>query len=101
MHVGVLVRYQIEQEVARWVTTMGLSEYASKLSGTYSGGNKRKLSTAMALIGEPNLVVLDEPTSGVDPISRRKLWDILIEARKRGEQISKFIIRQFLLAQIK
>ncbi|CAH0387825.1 unnamed protein product [Bemisia tabaci] len=80
-------RYQIDQEVARWVTTMGLSEYASKLSGTYSGGNKRKLSTAMALIGEPNLVVLDEPTSGVDPISRRKLWDILIEARKRGQAI--------------
>jgi ABC-type Mn2+/Zn2+ transport system ATPase subunit len=46
-----------------------------------SGGNKRKLSIALALIGNPKLVLLDEPTTGVDPISRRKVWDTLLELR--------------------
>ncbi|KAF5274074.1 hypothetical protein FQR65_LT04472 [Abscondita terminalis] len=67
----------VEQEVNMWLHALGLDEYADKLCGKYSGGNKRKLSMAIALIGSPLLVMLDEPTSGVDPVSRRKLWDTL------------------------
>ena len=49
---------------------------------TLSGGQKRKLSVAIALIGDSKLVVLDEPTSGMDTTSRRKLWDMLKRAKK-------------------
>lgn len=44
-----------------------LTAYAGRCAGTYSGGNKRKLSTAIALIGDPDMVFLDEPTTGMDP----------------------------------
>ncbi|CAH0387824.1 unnamed protein product [Bemisia tabaci] len=86
-HLRGIHRSQTDQEIKKWMSVLGLTEYSEKLVGAYSGGNKRKMSTAMSLIGDPSLVVLDEPTSGVDPISRRKLWDILIEARKRGQAI--------------
>lgn len=65
----------------------GLKEYADRPCGTYSGGNKRKLSTAMAFIGEPPVVFLDEPTSGVDPVSRRKLWDIMSKCQESGQSV--------------
>ncbi|URD75953.1 ABC transporter [Musa troglodytarum] len=55
-------------------------------SGSYSGGMKRRLSVAIALIGDPKLVFLDEPTAGMDPITRRHVWDI-IEDAKRGRAI--------------
>jgi len=53
--------------------------------GTYSGGNKRKLSTAIAMIGDPSVLFLDEPTSGLDPAARKHLWDTVSEERDRGK----------------
>ncbi|XP_047205480.1 retinal-specific phospholipid-transporting ATPase ABCA4a isoform X1 [Girardinichthys multiradiatus] len=65
--------------VAEWaIQKLGLSEYAGRSAGTYSGGNKRKLSTAIAMIGCPALVLLDEPTTGMDPLSRRFLWNSIM-----------------------
>ena len=55
-----------------------------KRVGTLSGGMKRKLSISIAFIGGSRLVVLDEPTTGVDPCSRRSIWDIVIQ-HKKGE----------------
>nr|XP_010308903.1 PREDICTED: retinal-specific ATP-binding cassette transporter [Balearica regulorum gibbericeps] len=67
------------KRVAEWaIQKLGLPMYADHLAGTYSGGNKRKLSTAIALIGCPPLVLLDEPTTGMDPQSRRLLWDSIV-----------------------
>uniref|UniRef100_A0A8C9PR90 P-type phospholipid transporter n=1 Tax=Spermophilus dauricus TaxID=99837 RepID=A0A8C9PR90_SPEDA len=67
------------EKVANWsIQSLGLSLYADRLVGTYSGGNKRKLSTAMALIGCPPLVLLDEPTTGMDPQARRMLWNTIV-----------------------
>uniref|UniRef100_A0A663MJ33 P-type phospholipid transporter n=1 Tax=Athene cunicularia TaxID=194338 RepID=A0A663MJ33_ATHCN len=67
------------KRVAEWgIQKLGLPMYADHLAGTYSGGNKRKLSTAIALIGCPQLVLLDEPTTGMDPQSRRLLWDSIV-----------------------
>ncbi|XP_054279050.1 phospholipid-transporting ATPase ABCA1-like [Macrosteles quadrilineatus] len=77
----------IKSKVETWVRFMGIDEYARAPCGTYSGGNKRKLSTAMALIGDPAVVFLDEPTAGVDPVSRRRLWDVLARCQKTGQAI--------------
>ena len=52
-----------------------------------SGGNKRKMSTAIALIGSPPLVFLDEPSSGMDPVTRRKLWNVLSSVRENGQSL--------------
>ncbi|CAL8399525.1 unnamed protein product, partial [Arctogadus glacialis] len=71
-----------EYEVARvseWaIWKLGMSEYAGRSAGTYSGGNRRKLSTAIAMIGCPALLLLDEPTTGMDPHSRRFLWNSIM-----------------------
>nr|XP_061820635.1 retinal-specific phospholipid-transporting ATPase ABCA4-like [Nerophis lumbriciformis] len=65
--------------IAEWaIQKLGLSEYAGQSAGTYSGGNRRKLSTAIAMIGCPALVLLDEPTTGMDPLSRRFLWSSIV-----------------------
>ncbi|KAK7304602.1 hypothetical protein VNO77_42485 [Canavalia gladiata] len=63
-----------------------LTDAAKVRAGSYSGGMKRRLSVAIALIGDPKLVILDEPTTGMDPITRRHVWDI-IENAKRGRSI--------------
>lgn len=55
-----------------------------KRVGTLSGGMRRKLSISIAFIGGSRLVVLDEPTTGVDPCSRRSIWDMVIQ-QKKGE----------------
>ncbi|KAF4110511.1 hypothetical protein G5714_007542 [Onychostoma macrolepis] len=74
--------------VAEWgVQKLGLVKYSEKSAGTYSGGNKRKLSTAMALIGCPPLVFLDEPTTGMDPKARRFLWDCILSVIKEGRSV--------------
>jgi len=67
----------IETVVNDKIYQMGLTEYQNRLAGTYSGGNKRKLSVAIAMIGEPTIVFLDEPSTGIDPAARRFMWDII------------------------
>uniref|UniRef100_A0A8C7BVD0 ABC transporter domain-containing protein n=1 Tax=Neovison vison TaxID=452646 RepID=A0A8C7BVD0_NEOVI len=61
--------------------------HADKLVKTYSGSNKRKLSTAIALLGEPSVIFLDEPSTGMDPVARRLLWDTVTQARESGKAI--------------
>ncbi|KAI7986720.1 ABC transporter A family member 2 [Camellia lanceoleosa] len=63
-----------------------LTKAAQRRAGSYSGGMKRCLSVAIAVIGDPKLVILDEPTTGMDPITRRHVWDI-IENAKKGRAI--------------
>lgn len=67
--------------VEKAMADVGLREQAGALAGTLSGGQKRKLCVAIALLGDPRVVFLDEPTSGMDPHSRRATWNILQNAR--------------------
>uniref|UniRef100_A0A8B9HXT4 P-type phospholipid transporter n=1 Tax=Astyanax mexicanus TaxID=7994 RepID=A0A8B9HXT4_ASTMX len=80
-----------EREISRvveWgIQKLGLVEYAGRCAGTYSGGNKRKLSTAIAMIGCPPLVLLDEPTTGMDPHSRRFLWNAIMSVIRDGRAV--------------
>lgn len=70
------------------IDEMGLAEYADRYAGTYSGGNKRKLSVAIAMIGEPALVFLDEPSTGMDPVAKRFMWDVITEIVTKREKCS-------------
>lgn len=71
-----------------------LTEAANKISGTYSGGMRRKLDLAMSLISSPDIIFLDEPTTGLDPRSRKSMWDIISKLRSGGVTI--FLTTQYL-----
>ena len=60
-----------------------LQNHAYNSTGNYSGGNRRKLSLALAIIGNPSVIFLDEPTAGVDPTARRKIWSTLVYIQER------------------
>lgn len=75
---------RIVENLAKALT---VDKYIDKVTKTYSGGNKRKLSTAIALIGDPSLIFLDEPSAGMDPVARRMLWDALSRVIASGKSI--------------
>ncbi|XP_050225584.1 ABC transporter A family member 2 [Mercurialis annua] len=72
----------INSVVQESLANVRLTESAKVRTRSYSGGMRRRLSVAIALIGDPKLVILDEPTTGMDPISRRHVWDIIQNAKK-------------------
>ena len=69
------------------IAKVSLQEKAQARVGKLSGGQKQRLAVACALVGDPELVFLDEPTTGLDPQSRRQLWDIVRSFRDRGGTI--------------
>jgi ABC-2 type transport system ATP-binding protein len=71
-----------------------LAESARKLAATYSGGMRRKLDLAMTLVTRPQIIFLDEPTAGLDPRSRRTMWDIVRELV--GDGVTVFLTTQYL-----
>uniref|UniRef100_A0A8C9YSP4 ATP-binding cassette sub-family A member 2 n=1 Tax=Sander lucioperca TaxID=283035 RepID=A0A8C9YSP4_SANLU len=82
------IPWKDQERVVQWaLEKLELSKYADKPAGTYSGGNKRKLSTAIALIGYPSLIFLDEPTTGMDPKARRFLWNLILDVIKTGRSV--------------
>ncbi|CAH8434439.1 unnamed protein product [Schistosoma turkestanicum] len=78
---------QIPITVSELLQNMGLSPYADRIASAYSGGNRRKLSTAIAIIGKPQVILLDEPTSGMDPVGKRFMWDQIIALVKEGRSV--------------
>jgi len=72
----------------------GLSEAKKKLVKTYSGGMRRKIDIAMSLLGDPRIIFLDEPTTGLDPQSRLSLWKTIEELKASGTTI--FLTTQYL-----
>ena len=71
-----------KERVAGALDAMGLTEAAGRLAGTYSGGMIRRLELAQALINAPRLLVLDEPTVGLDPIARGVVWEYIARLRE-------------------
>jgi len=69
----------LESQSQTMIDKLLLTDYQDKCAGTYSGGNKRKLSVSIALIGEPPIVFLDEPSTGIDPVARRFMWNFISE----------------------
>ncbi|KAJ4974684.1 hypothetical protein NE237_007858 [Protea cynaroides] len=72
----------IKSVVQESLDRVKLAKAAKMRAGRYSGGMKRRVSVAIALIGDPKLIILDEPTTGMDPITRRHVWDIIEDAKK-------------------
>jgi ABC-2 type transport system ATP-binding protein len=71
----------------RVLEEVSLTEKANARVGKLSGGQKQRLAVALALVGDPELIFLDEPTTGLDPQSRRQLWDILRRFKSQGRTI--------------
>lgn len=76
----------VDEEVNKILEDVDLVDKASALTKDLSGGQKRKLSVGIAIIGDPKLIILDEPTSGMDPHSKRHLWSVL-QSKKQGKVI--------------
>src|ERR1051326_504694 len=75
---------EINQRGDRYLRMFGMDRFKNRLAGRLSGGMKQKLSLASALIIEPKILILDEPTTGVDPVSRREFWDALADLSSHG-----------------
>ena len=73
---------KVESEAHRLLKEVELEDAAHVRSTMYSGGMRRRLSVAISLIGNPKIVFLDEPTTGMDPVSRRKVWNTIERAKK-------------------
>jgi ABC-2 type transport system ATP-binding protein len=82
-----LTRSQIEDRGLHYLRLFDMDRFTERLAGRLSGGMKQKLALACALIAEPRLLLLDEPTTGVDPVSRREFWDTLANLSASGMTI--------------
>lgn len=82
-----LSNQQISDKSEALITRLGLQKEAKKLVGQLPTGWKQKVAFSVALLHEPRIVFLDEPTGGVDPITRRQFWDMIYESAEKGTTI--------------
>jgi ABC-2 type transport system ATP-binding protein len=79
--------YRAPRDIAETMSLVGLAEKAGALSTRLSGGQRRRLDLALALIGDPELIFLDEPTTGFDPSARREAWKVVAGFRDLGKTV--------------
>src|SRR4051795_7369659 len=84
----------VHDRATQLITRVGLEQAQHRRVGTYSGGMRRRLDLAMALIHDPEVLFLDEPTTGLDPVSRITLWDEV--RRLKAEGTTVFLTTQYL-----
>jgi ABC-2 type transport system ATP-binding protein len=77
----------LQQRRNKYLKLMGLERFGDRLAGQLSGGMKQKLALCCALVSQPQILLLDEPTTGVDPVSRREFWDVLATLANEGVTI--------------
>ncbi|MCG7841092.1 MAG: ATP-binding cassette domain-containing protein [Methanomassiliicoccales archaeon] len=82
------------QKASDLLRTVGLADVGDRIAGTYSGGMKRRLDLATALVSDPEILFLDEPTTGLDPQSRRAIWDHIRDLNRKGTTI--FLTTQYM-----
>jgi ABC-2 type transport system ATP-binding protein len=82
-----LRRTEYNEKKKRLYEFSGLGPFQDRRAGALSGGMKQKLALSCALVHDPEALILDEPTTGVDPLSRRQFWEILIDLRNKGSSI--------------
>jgi ABC-2 type transport system ATP-binding protein len=90
-HLG---RAEGRRRVAELLDRFDLTDAAGRLASTYSGGMRRRLDLAMTLVGDPRVIFLDEPTTGLDPRSRRTMWDTI--RRLVADGVTIFLTTQYL-----
>lgn len=85
---------QIKEKGDVLIQQLGLGQEAKKLVGSLPLGWKQKLAFSVAVLHEPKIVFLDEPTGGVDPVTRRQFWDLIYDAARRG--ITVFVTTHYM-----
>lgn len=89
-------RHEREQRIAVLLRDTGLSPFVDRPAGKLSGGMKQKLGLCCALIHDPDLLILDEPTTGVDPLSRRQFWELIENIREARPQMSVIVATAYM-----
>ena len=79
--------YRAPRPVDETIALVGLADQADQRTGKLSGGQQRRLDVALALIGDPELLFLDEPTTGFDPAARREAWHMITDLRRLGKTV--------------
>ncbi|AZC34119.1 Ribosome-associated ATPase RbbA [Pseudomonas chlororaphis subsp. piscium] len=91
-----LSKSQCEQRMHNLLLATDLLRFAERPAGKLSGGMKQKLGLCCALIHEPDLLILDEPTTGVDPLSRRRFWELVDEVRRQRPQLTLLVATAYM-----
>lgn len=89
-------RRERERRIAELLRSTGLSPFADRPAGKLSGGMKQKLGLCCALIHDPDLLILDEPTTGVDPLSRRQFWELIDAIRSSRPGMSVIVATAYM-----
>ncbi|MGG2022705.1 ribosome-associated ATPase/putative transporter RbbA [Pseudomonas sp. S8] len=91
-----LSRAESEQRMHSLLLATDLLKFAERPAGKLSGGMKQKLGLCCALIHEPDLLILDEPTTGVDPLSRRRFWELVDDVRSQRPQLTLLVATAYM-----
>ncbi len=84
------------RRIAELLDSTGLAPFAGRAAGKLSGGMKQKLGLCCALIHDPDLLILDEPTTGVDPLSRRQFWELIARLRERRPEMTVVVATAYM-----
>lgn len=89
-----IVNHEFQKRIEEVLTATGLKSVRAKIAGELSGGWKQKLAIANAMLHKPKILFLDEPTAGLDPISRRSVWEILYQLANEG--VALFVTTHYM-----